>query len=119
LAVANSFAAIAAGANQIQTATNSLGERVGNTPTELMLVNMRFLGMIDRTSRCSGILRESGASDTHVDPAELSRGGARRLSHSYGVHRRALIKAYRKGDPGLADAVYAGFPLLFSDWPGD
>src|SRR6266852_2045663 len=48
LAVANSFAAIAAGANQIQTATNSLGERVGNTPTELMLVNMRLLGIIER-----------------------------------------------------------------------
>src|SRR3984893_14647736 len=48
LAVANSFAAIAAGANQIQVVANSLGERVGNTPTELMLVNMRLLGMIDR-----------------------------------------------------------------------
>src|SRR3984893_9025755 len=48
LAIANSFAAIAAGANQVQTAANSLGERVGNTPTELMLVNLRLLGIIER-----------------------------------------------------------------------
>jgi 2-isopropylmalate synthase len=48
LAIANSFAAIAAGANQVQTVANSLGERVGNTPTELMLVNLRLLGLIDR-----------------------------------------------------------------------
>src|SRR3984885_3963287 len=48
LAVANSLAAIAAGADQIHAAANSLGERVGNTPMELMLVNLRLIGLIDR-----------------------------------------------------------------------
>ncbi|PYU09554.1 MAG: 2-isopropylmalate synthase, partial [Acidobacteria bacterium] len=47
LAIANSLAAIAAGANQVHAAANSLGERVGNTPMELMLVNLRLLGIID------------------------------------------------------------------------
>src|SRR3984957_15795687 len=47
LAIANSFAAILAGADQIHAAANSLGERVGNTPMELMLVNLRLLGLID------------------------------------------------------------------------
>jgi len=27
-----------------------------------------------------------------------------------GVHAAAVIKAYHKGDPGLADAVYSGVP---------
>src|SRR6202011_6026952 len=48
LAVANSLAAVAAGADQIHAAALSLGERVGNTAMELMLVNLRLLGLIDR-----------------------------------------------------------------------
>src|SRR4029077_14259710 len=48
LSVANSLAAVAAGADQIHAAALSLGERVGNTPMELMLVNLRLLGLIDR-----------------------------------------------------------------------
>src|SRR5229473_3381561 len=47
LAIANSLAAIAGGANQVHAAALSLGERVGNTPMELMLVNLRLLGLID------------------------------------------------------------------------
>src|ERR1700688_4390179 len=46
LAVANSLAAIAAGADQVHAAANALGERVGNTPMELMLVNLRLMGVI-------------------------------------------------------------------------
>src|SRR5215472_4452549 len=46
LAVANSLAAIAAGANQVHGVALSLGERVGNTPMELMLVNLRLMGII-------------------------------------------------------------------------
>src|SRR6202043_644824 len=48
LAVANSLAAIAAGADQVHAAALALGERVGNTPMELMLANLRLLGLIDR-----------------------------------------------------------------------
>src|SRR6202011_421982 len=48
LAVANSLAAIAAGADQVHAVALGLGERVGNTPMELMLVNLRLLGLIDQ-----------------------------------------------------------------------
>ncbi|MBI3405921.1 MAG: 2-isopropylmalate synthase, partial [Acidobacteria bacterium] len=48
LAIANSLAAVAAGADQIHGAANSLGERVGNTPMELLLVNLKLMGLIDR-----------------------------------------------------------------------
>src|SRR5258705_911370 len=47
LAIANSLWAVAAGAQQSQQAANSLGDRVGNTPMELMLVNLRVMGLID------------------------------------------------------------------------
>src|SRR5215475_444993 len=48
LAVANSLWAIAGGAHQVHAAANSLGERVGNTAMELMLVNLTLMGLIDR-----------------------------------------------------------------------
>ena len=111
LAVANSFAAIAAGANQIQTATNSLGERVGNTPTELMLVNMRLLGMIDRDLSMLKEYCEKVARATHTSiPPNYPVVGRDAFRTATGVHAAALIKAYRKGDSGLADAVYSGVP---------
>jgi len=111
LAVANSFAAIAAGANQIQTATNSLGERVGNTPTELMLVNMRLLGMIDRDLSMLKEYCEKVARATHtLIPPNYPVVGRDAFRTATGVHAAALIKAYRKGDSGLADAVYSGVP---------
>ncbi|MDR3722822.1 MAG: LeuA family protein, partial [Candidatus Acidoferrales bacterium] len=51
LAVANSMAAIAAGADQVHATALSLGERVGNTPMEMMLVNLRLLGLTNFQGR--------------------------------------------------------------------
>jgi isopropylmalate/homocitrate/citramalate synthase len=111
LAVANSFAAIAAGANQIQTVANSLGERVGNTPTELMLVNMRLLGMIDRDlSRLKEYCEKVARATRTTIPPNYPVVGRDAFRTATGVHAAALIKAYRKGDSGLADAVYSGVP---------
>jgi 2-isopropylmalate synthase len=111
LAVANSFAAIAAGADQIHTVANSLGERVGNTPTELMLVNMRLGGLIDRDlsklkEYCEAVAR---ATRTTIPPnyPVIGRDAFRTAT---GVHAAAIIKAFHKDDPRLADVVYSGVP---------
>src|ERR1700756_955938 len=48
LAIANSLWAVAAGANSVHAAANSLGERVGNTAMELMLVNLRLMGLLNQ-----------------------------------------------------------------------
>jgi 2-isopropylmalate synthase len=111
LAIANSFAAIAAGANQIQTVANSLGERVGNTPTELMLVNLRLLGIIERDLSKLMEYCEKVARATHTTiPPNYPVVGRDAFRTATGVHAAAVIKAYRKGDSGLADAVYSGVP---------
>jgi 2-isopropylmalate synthase len=111
LAIANSFAAIAAGANQVQTVANSLGERVGNTPTELMLVNMRLLGMIDRDLSKLKEFCEKVARATHTAiPPNYPVVGRDAFRTATGVHAAAIFKAYRKGDSRLADAVYSGVP---------
>jgi 2-isopropylmalate synthase len=111
LAMANSFAAIAAGADQIQSVANSLGERVGNTPTELMLVNMQLLGMIDRDLSKLRQFSETVARATHtVIPPNYPVVGRDAFRTATGVHAAAVIKAQRMGNAALADSVYSGVP---------
>src|SRR5580693_8106707 len=45
LAIANSIAAIIAGANCVHGCAIGLGERVGNTPIDQMLVNLKLMGI--------------------------------------------------------------------------
>src|SRR3989475_11813295 len=66
LAIANSLWAVAAGAAQVHGAADSLGERVGNTPMELMLVNLRLMGLIDRDLSHLKEYCETVAAATHT-----------------------------------------------------
>ena len=111
LAIANSLAAIAAGANQVHAAANSLGERVGNTPMELMLVNLRLLGIIDRDLSRLREYSEKVAHATHTAiPPNYPVIGRDAFRTATGVHAAAIIKAYKKHDPMLANSVYSGVP---------
>lgn len=47
LAVINALAAIEAGADRIHGTAVGVGERVGNTPMDVLLINARLLGLID------------------------------------------------------------------------
>src|SRR5437899_5791579 len=109
LAVANSLAAVSAGANQVHAVANSLGERVGNTPMELMLVNLRLMGLIDRDLSQLKEYCEKVAKATHTAiPPNYPVIGKDAFRTATGVHAAAIIKAYRKGDPMLANSVYSG-----------
>ncbi len=111
LAIANSLAAFAAGADQVHAAANALGERVGNTPMELMLVNLRLLNLIDRDLSRLKEYCETVAQTTHTTiPPNYPVVGRDAFRTATGVHASALQKAFAKNDPGLADAVYSGVP---------
>ena len=111
LSVANSLAAFAAGADQVHGAANSLGERVGNTPMELMLVNLRLMGLIDRDLSKLKEYSDVVARATHTTvPPNYPVVGRDAFRTATGVHAAAIIKAYRKGDALLANAVYSGVP---------
>ena len=111
LSVANSLAAAAGGANQIHAAAISLGERVGNTPMELMLVNLRLFGLIDRD--LSNLKKYSDtvsrATRTPI-PANYPVVGRDAFRTATGVHAAAIAKAYKKQDADLANAIYSGVP---------
>ena len=111
LAVANSIAALAAGADQIHAAANSLGERVGNTPMELMLVNLRLMGLIDRDlSRLKEYCETVAAATGTTIPPNSPVIGRDAFRTATGVHAAAIIKAFKKGDALLANLVYSGVP---------
>jgi 2-isopropylmalate synthase len=111
LAIANSLAAIAAGANQIHAVANSLGERVGNTPMELMLVNLRLMGLIHQDLSRLKEYCETVAQATHTSiPPNYPVVGRDAFRTATGVHAAAIIKALHKNDPALANAVYSGVP---------
>jgi 2-isopropylmalate synthase len=111
LAIANSLAAIAAGAHQIHGVALSLGERVGNTPMELLLVNLRLMGLRSNDLSFLRAYCESVAKATHTTiPPNYPVFGRDAFRTATGVHAAAIIKALRKHDRALADAVYSGVP---------
>jgi isopropylmalate/homocitrate/citramalate synthase len=111
LAIPNSLAAVAAGANQIHAAANSLGERVGNTPMELILVNLRLMGLIHQDLSRLKEYCEKVARATHTTiPPNYPVIGKDAFRTATGVHAAAIVKAFHKGNQDLADAVYSGVP---------
>jgi isopropylmalate/homocitrate/citramalate synthase len=111
LAIANSLAAIAAGARQIHGVALSLGERVGNTPMELLLVNLRLMGLRPNDLSFLRAYCEKVAKATHTTiPPNYPVFGRDAFRTATGVHAAAIIKALRKHDHALADAVYSGVP---------
>jgi len=111
LAIANSLAAVAAGARQIHGVALSLGERVGNTPMELLLVNLRLMGLRSNDLTFLPSYCETVAKATHTTiPPNYPVFGRDAFRTGTGVHAAAIIKALRKHDRDLADAVYSGVP---------
>lgn len=111
LAVANSIAAIAGGADQVHAAALALGERVGNTPMEMMLVNLRLLGVIHQDLSKLKQYSDAVAKATHTTiPPNYPIVGRDAFRTATGVHAAAIAKAYKKNDQELANSIYSGVP---------
>src|SRR5207247_3752180 len=104
-------AAVAGGAHQVHAAANALGERVGNTPMELMLVNLRLMGLIQQDLSRLKEYCEKVAKATHtLIPPNYPVIGHDAFRTATGVHAAALITAFRKTDLELANPIYRGVP---------
>ncbi len=111
LAIANSLAAIAAGADQVHAAALALGERVGNTPMELMLVNLKLFGLVHHDLSQLKKYSEAVSKATHTPiPPNYPVVGRDAFRTATGVHAAAIVKAYKKGDHELANSIYSGVP---------
>jgi 2-isopropylmalate synthase len=113
-AVANSIAAIMAGADCVHACALGIGERVGNTQMDQMLVNLKLMGIAPWDQQDLTKLKEycqvvSDATGVPIPP-NYPVVGEDAFRTATGVHASALIKAYKKNDVELADAVYSGVP---------
>jgi 2-isopropylmalate synthase len=111
LGVINSIAAIQGGADQVHGSALGIGERVGNTPLDQLLVNLKLMGWIDNDLTRLGEYCQTAARICCWDvPANYPVFGRDAFRTATGVHAAAVIKSYRKGDQHLADIVYSGVP---------
>ena len=111
LGVINSIAAIEGGADQVHGSALGMGERVGNTPMDQLLVNLKLMGWIDNDlSRLGEYCEVAAKSCGWTIPYNYPVFGRDAFRTATGVHAAAVIKSYRKGDSRLADMVYSGVP---------
>ena len=78
---------------------------------DLLLVNLKLLGWIDRDLRalpayCSAVAEATGMTI----PPNCRVVGKAAFETSTGVHAAAIFKALRRGDEWLADRVYSSVP---------
>ena len=111
LGVINSLAAIQGGADQVHGSALGIGERVGNTPLDQLLVNLKLLGWITNDlSRLREYCEAAAHACDWTVPYNYPVFGRDAFRTATGVHAAAVIKSYKKGDRHLADIVYSGVP---------
>jgi 2-isopropylmalate synthase len=111
LAVINSIAALEAGATRLHGAALGIGERVGNTPMDLLLVNLVLMGYLSRDLHHVEEYCQAVSDACHVPiPENYPVIGRDAFRTATGVHAAAVVKAWRKGDRELMDAVYSAIP---------
>ena len=111
LGLPNALAAIEEGIDRVHGSALGIGERVGNVEMDLLLVNLKLLGMHDRDlsalpEYCSLAAEMCGLEIPHNYPVV----GEDAFRTGTGVHASAIIKAIRKEDDWLVDRVYSGVP---------
>ena len=111
LALANSLAAAEAGATRIHGCGLGIGERVGNTPMEQLLVNFRLLGLRDDDlSRLPEYVKHISEATGVPVPVNMPIVGRDAFRTATGVHAAAVVKAHKRGQAELANLVYSGVP---------
>jgi 2-isopropylmalate synthase len=111
LGVINSIAALEAGADRVHGCAMGIGERVGNTPIDLLMVNLKLMGWIDNelTQLPEYVHFVSNATKVPL-PDQYPVIGHDAFRTGTGVHAAAIIKARKKGSEWLADRIYSGVP---------
>jgi isopropylmalate/homocitrate/citramalate synthase len=107
----NSLAALEAGASRVHGTILGIGERVGNTPMDLLMVNLVLMRWIERDlTDLNELVQEVAAATGEPIPDNYPVFGRDAFRTATGVHAAAVIKAFRKGDAELMDTVYSGVP---------
>jgi 2-isopropylmalate synthase len=111
LGLANALAAVEAGATRVHGTALGIGERCGNTEMDMLLVNLKLLGVHDADlsvlpEYCELTARACQVPLVHNYPVV----GHDAFRTATGVHAAAITKAEAKGDAWLADRIYSSIP---------
>lgn len=112
LALENALWALELGADRVHGCALGIGERVGNAQMELILLNLKLLGLLEDQDLthlldyCNTAAQAVGW-DVPINYPLVGRDAFRTAT---GVHAAAIIKAESKGDAWLADRIYSGVP---------
>jgi 2-isopropylmalate synthase len=112
LALENALWALEFGADRVHGTALGIGERVGNAQMELILLNLKLLGLLEDQD-LTKLIRYCEVSAEAVGwniPINYPLVGRDAFRTATGVHAAAIIKAQHKGDRWLADRVYSGVP---------
>jgi 2-isopropylmalate synthase len=108
------MAALVAGAECVHATALGIGERVGNTQMDQMLVNLKLMGIPPWADQDVTRMKEYCLAVSHATgvpiPANYPVVGEDAFRTATGVHAAAVIKAYKKNDIELANTVYSGVP---------
>ena len=110
LGTINALAATAV-ADRVHGTALGIGERVGNTSMDQLLINLRLWDLID--TDLAPLVEYTALVAEHCGvpiPTNYPALGADAFRTGTGVHASAVVKALRRGDRELADLVYSGVP---------
>jgi 2-isopropylmalate synthase len=98
LAVANSLAAVKAGARQVEVAVNGIGERAGNASLEEVAMAIRVrpdrypVGIRLRTPLLTPLSRQVSMATSFPVPPNKAIVGRNAFSHEAGIHQHGVLK---------------------------
>ncbi len=112
LGLVNAIFAFEYGADRVHGTILGIGERVGNAPLDLLLINLKLLGELGTQdlSKLSALAQRVSKATRFPIPINYPVVGEDAFRTATGVHAAAIIKAKAKGDDYLADRVYSGVP---------
>jgi 2-isopropylmalate synthase len=112
LALVNAIWALECGVHRVHGTALGIGERVGNAAMELILLNLKLLGLLEEQNleRLMSYCQKAADAVGWEVPINYPLVGRDAFRTATGVHAAAIIKAKNKGDDWLADRVYSGVP---------
>src|SRR6185295_10806290 len=99
LAVPYALAALEAGVHRLHACGLGVGERVGNTSMDLLLLNLKLMGWFQHDlSRLVEYVRKVSEATKVAIPVNYPLSGTDAFRTATGVHAAAIIKAQQKGN---------------------
>jgi 2-isopropylmalate synthase len=111
LATANTYAAVLAGADEVQVTVNGIGERAGNASLEEVVMILHSLEGIKTNIKTQYLVETARMIERMTGikiPPNTPIVGDNAFSHESGIHAHGVIKEYSTFEPGVVTPEMVG-----------